>query len=220
MKAITFDVYGTLVRFHEAVEQVLAEIINELGANVSVQTLRAEFRATQGPLQQAPAWSPYEEILKRGLQMTLEQRGLPYRAHDGERLVMTISDARPFSEVPRTLAMLQRRARLIFISNTDDHMIARNLSHLTITPDLVVTAEQAQMYKPAHGIFRYAWARAGIQADDTVHVAAGFHHDIEPAHALGIRRVWINRRGETGDQRFGPYEELPDLAGLPSLLGL
>ena len=132
---------------------------------------------------------------------------------------MMISDARPFSEVPAALEVLQRHARLIFISNTDDDMIERNLAHLPITPDLVVTAEEAKMYKPAQGIFRYAWARAGIRPAETVHVAAGFHHDIA-AHALGVRRVWINRRGETGDRRFAPYEELPDLAGLPLLLGL
>jgi 2-haloacid dehalogenase len=220
MSAITFDVYGTLVQFHEAVEQVLACIANDLGVDVPVPTLRAEFRATQGPLQQEATWSPYKEVLQRGLKMTLERRGLRYRSEHGERLVTTISDARPFPEVPAVLAVLQRHARLIFISNTDNDMIVRNLSRLPVIPDLVVTAEDAKMYKPAHGIFRYAWARAGIRPAETVHVAAGFHHDIEPAHALGVRRVWINRRGEMGDQRFGPYEELPDLAGLPSLLGL
>jgi 2-haloacid dehalogenase len=99
-------------------------------------------------------------------------------------------------------------------------MIARNLSHLPLCPDLVVTAEQAKVYKPAHGIFRYAWARAGLEPQDVVHVPASFHHDIESAHALGVRRVWINRRGESGDQRFGPYGELPDLTGLPALLGV
>ena len=78
ISAITFDVYGTLVQFHEAVEQVLAYIINDLGIDVSVPTLRAEFRATQGSLQREATWSPYKEVLKRGLKLTLEHRGLPY----------------------------------------------------------------------------------------------------------------------------------------------
>lgn len=131
-----------------------------------------------------------------------------------------IAEARPFPEVPGTLAALRRHARLVFISNTDNDMIARNLAHLDVAPDVVVTAEEVKAYKPAHEVFRYAWARAGVRPAETIHVAAGFHHDIEPAHALGVRRVWINRRGEAGDRRFGPYDELPDLSGLPSLLGL
>ena len=85
---------------------------------------------------------------------------------------------------------------------------------------MVVTAEDAKAYKPAHAIFRQAWQRADVRPEDTVHVAAGFHHDIEPAHALGVRRIWINRRGEAGDSRFAPYEELRDLTRLPSVLAL
>ncbi len=99
-------------------------------------------------------------------------------------------------------------------------MIARNLARIGVQPDFLVTAEEARVYKPDHRIFRQAWERAGVRPAETVHVAAGFHADIEPAHALGVRRVWINRRGEPGEARFGPYEELENLSRLPSLLGL
>jgi 2-haloacid dehalogenase len=220
ISVVTFDVYGTLVQYHEAVEMVLAGIIGELGANISMPALKADFRSTQGPLQQTGRWLPYKEVLQRGLAMALERHGLAYRLEHGERLVTAIAEARPFPEVPGTLAALQRHVRLVLISNTDNDMIARNLAYLIIKPDLGVTAEEAKVYKPAHGIFRYAWECAGVRPVETVHVAAGFHHDIEPAHALGVRRVWINRRGEEGDQRFGPYAELPDLSRLPSVLDL
>jgi 2-haloacid dehalogenase len=32
-----------------------------------------------------------------------------------------------------------------------------------------------------------------------IHVAQSYFHDIEPAHALGITRVWVNRQGEHDD---------------------
>jgi 2-haloacid dehalogenase len=51
-------------------------------------------------------------------------------------------------------------------------------------------------------------------------VAQGFNYDIVPAHDLGWERVWINRYGKTGDPAYGPYRELPDLSGLPALIGL
>jgi 2-haloacid dehalogenase len=42
-----------------------------------------------------------------------------------------------------------------------------------------------------------------------------------PAHDLGWKAVWINREGIAGDQeKYGPYDELPDLTGLPALLGI
>ena len=50
--------------------------------------------------------------------------------------------------------------------------------------------------------------------------AQRFHHDIEPAHALGVRRIWVNRRAEPGNLVFGPYGEIADLSPLPDLLGM
>jgi FMN phosphatase YigB (HAD superfamily) len=41
-----------------------------------------------------------------------------------------------------------------------------------------------------------------------------------PAAQLGVARVWINRFGKTGDPVYRPDHELPDLSGLPTLLGL
>lgn len=32
-----------------------------------------------------------------------------------------------------------------------------------------------------------------------MHVAEGYFHDMDPAHALGIPRVWINRQGLPDD---------------------
>jgi 2-haloacid dehalogenase len=220
-RAVTFDVYGTLVRFHEAVEDTLTAILTEAGSSLDMQALRARFRATQGPLQQSTPWRPYKEILSRGLEMAMTEAGLPWRPAHGARLVDAIASAEFFPEVPGVLAEIQRQAKIVFISNTDEDMIARNLAHLLpLRPDLVVTAEAARAYKPAHSIFRHAFDRLGLGTDEIVHVAAGFHHDIEPAHALGLRRIWINRRHETGDAAFGPYRELPDLSEVPAALGL
>jgi 2-haloacid dehalogenase len=41
-----------------------------------------------------------------------------------------------------------------------------------------------------------------------------------PGHELGWNCVWINRYGKPGDLAYGPYKELPDLSGVPALIGL
>jgi 2-haloacid dehalogenase len=60
----------------------------------------------------------------------------------------------------------------------------------------------------------------GCDAAEILHVAQGFRYDIVPAHELGWARVWINRYGRAGDPHYGPYHELPDLSGLPALIGI
>jgi FMN phosphatase YigB (HAD superfamily) len=47
-------------------------------------------------------------------------------------------------------------------------------------------------------------------------VAASLFHDIAPSNELGLRSVWINRRGETATVQ--PTRELPDLANLADTL--
>jgi 2-haloacid dehalogenase len=98
--------------------------------------------------------------------------------------------------------------------------MARNVANIGVPIDRVVTAEQAHAYKPSPVIFDYALRTLGCEPDDILHVAQGFEYDIIPAHALGWRRVWINRYGKSGDPAYGPYHELPDLCGLPALLGM
>ena len=109
---------------------------------------------------------------------------------------------------------------LAIISNTDDAIVAGNVARIGVAFDHVITAEQVGAYKPSPVIFAYALRVLGCGPHEVLHVAQGFEYDVVAAHDLGWNRVWINRYGKTGDPTFGPYVELPDLGGLPGLLGL
>ena len=63
----------------------------------------------------------------------------------------------------------------------------------------VITAEQARAYKPSRRLFDYAYDKMGVTKDETVHVAMGMIHDMQACHELGVRAIWINRRGEKGN---------------------
>ena len=66
--------------------------------------------------------------------------------------------------------------------------------------DAVVTAEHVGSYKPALGHFRRFEESFAPEPGRWVHVAQGYHHDMEPAHRLGLPSVWINRLGEDRDE--------------------
>ena len=83
-------------------------------------------------------------------------------------------------------------------------------------PFEVITAAQAQAFKPDHRLFTYALERLGCRASEVVHVGAGYPTDMVPAFELGIARIWINRRDERGEPRTPPTRALPDLTALPS----
>ena len=69
-------------------------------------------------------------------------------------------------------------------------------------------------YKPDPAHFRLFQSTFGSSADTWIHVAQSYFHDIRPAHELGIRRIWVNRQGETSDPSLadaviGGLAELP-----------
>jgi 2-haloacid dehalogenase len=122
--------------------------------------------------------------------------------------------------VPPALERLRAAGiQLAIITNSDDDIMAENVRRIGVPIDCVITAQQAGAYKPSLETFAYALRVLGREPAEILHVAQGFEYDIVPAHALGWQRVWINRYGKTGDPAYGPYDELPDLSGLPALVG-
>ncbi|HMH52121.1 MAG TPA: hypothetical protein VK548_17930, partial [Candidatus Acidoferrum sp.] len=59
--------------------------------------------------------------------------------------------------------------------------------------DLVVTAERVRDYKPSSSHFRYFSRVSGVKDGEWIHIANSWYHDITPARALNIPRVWLDR---------------------------
>jgi 2-haloacid dehalogenase len=203
------------------IDAVTREILGERAAGIDVDRFLAEFETLRYGTTTHGPYRPYREVLRETLRQMMGAYRLPYRDEDGDALLAAVPTWGPFSEVPLALERLrQGGCKLAIVTNSDDAIMARNVANIGVPIDRVITAEQAGAYKPSPVIFAYLLRELGCAPDDLVHVAQGFEYDIVPAHALGWTRVWINRYGKTGDPAYGPYHELPDLAGLPAPLGV
>ncbi len=85
---------------------------------------------------------------------------------------------------------------MVLITNTDDRIIAETQQVLGVTFDDIITAEQAQAYKPSHKGFLLARQRLGLSVSEIWHAGSGFKYDVVPANELGYTTVWVNRQGE------------------------
>jgi putative hydrolase of the HAD superfamily len=68
--------------------------------------------------------------------------------------------------------------------------------------------------KPDPAIFHAALSAAGVEAADAVHVGDSVPLDVEPAWAVGMAAVLVDRRGKAGPSRA---PRLADLTGLYAL---
>ena len=110
----------------------------------------------------------------------------------------------PHPDVPAGLAALAERYPLVILSNAADDQIPGNVAQLGAPFHAVITAQQAQAYKPRLAAFEHLLERLGVGVDDIVHVSASLRYDLMPAHDLGIRNtVYVNRGYEPSTPWYG-----------------
>ena len=217
-KYITFDAYGTLVNFQ--LSRVTREILGDRVNQIDIEAFLNEYSDMRFN-EILKEYRPYEAVLRRCFATMMRKYKLDYTEEDGDRMMASVPTWGPFPDVPAALRKLRQYCKLVIISNTEDRLIEKNIENLGVPFDDYITAEQARAYKPSPVIFNYTLKKLNCDKSDILHVANGYEYDIMPAHDLGWKAVWINREGIKGDQaKYGPYVELPDLTGVPALLGI
>lgn len=221
-KVITFDCYGTLVQWHRAVREATRVILDKhtpVGAsNDRVIAFADRLRAIAVDHQQQRPFRDYETVLHASLDQALSEAGYEASATDLQTLLAMLGRIDPHPEVPAALARLRERYLIAIISNTGNDLIAGTVRAIGTPVDFVVTAEQAQAYKPDHRLFLHAYATMGVSKDETIHVGMGQFTDLKVCRELGVRSVWINREGEPLDPAWQPDAVMKDLSKLPELL--
>ena len=130
-------------------------------------------------------------------------------------MIARLSNIPAHPEVPAALAVLKKHYRLAAISNTDDDLIAGSVPNLGVPLDAVITAQQAQAYKPDPRLFQHAHRVLGVALHEVMHVAMSQALDMSVCKALGIRAVWVDRGREKAVASYRPYAEVKSLAEVP-----
>ncbi|GAB2886210.1 haloacid dehalogenase type II [Paralcaligenes ginsengisoli] len=217
---LTFDCYGTLIQWDEGLLAAVQAILAKKGAQeVSAREFLCVFDRHEHALEVERPHRSFRDVAGVSLMRALEELGLPPGKEDIELLTRRISAMPPFPEVVPALSQLKKMGfRLCIISNTDDDIIAGNVAQLGNTIDQVITAQQAQVYKPSVQIFSHAHRTLGVGMEDVMHICASPHLDLQAARDIGFRCIWIDR--DTGRQPLSDYTPdaiLPKLDRVPVL---
>ena len=218
---LTFDCYGTLIQWDEglvaAVRRILAK--QETAVTVDPAELIETYDAYEHAFEQETPHRSFRDIAGMALQQAMADFDLDCTEAEVEILTDGISAMPPFPEVVATLGALKQAGfKLCIISNTDDAIIAGNVAQLGGYIDRVVSAEQAQAYKPSPRIFAHAHAALGAGKTEVVHICASPHLDLVAARDLGFRCIWIDRgTGREAPPDYTPDAVMPRLDGVPRL---
>jgi 2-haloacid dehalogenase len=208
----TFDCYGTLIDWNAGIRTALARIWPEDDSDV---LLEAYHRAE--PALEGNGALSYREVLTCAVDEIAAAQGLTVPDGSGPALADSLPSWEPFPEVPASLARLREDGwRLAILSNTDADYLDASLRSIGVPVDERVVASDIGSFKPAFAHWDTFFRRTGADRARHVHMGASLFHDVEPAAALGLPCVWINRLGESS--QLPRAAELPDLSSLPATL--
>jgi 2-haloacid dehalogenase len=208
---LTFDCYGTLINWEAGILGCLHQILTAHAKKTDDATILRlygdfEARAEQGE------YRCYRDVLQSVVVQFGKQFGFAPSEQESHSLAESLKDWKPWPDTVEALRVLGSRFQLAIVSNVDDDLFAATRPQLQADFAQVITAQQAQAYKPSLKIFELALSRVSVPAHRVLHVGQSLYHDVVPAQSLGLATVWVNRpSARSGVGAVKAAEAHPDL---------
>jgi 2-haloacid dehalogenase len=225
---LTFDCYGTLIDWETGILAALHAALDAsdstFGTPLPEDEVLLELFGRHESRLEAGRYLPYREILAQDLRAIATDVGRVVTDEAAATFGGSVVDWPAFDDSPGALAALHERFRLGVITNCDDDLFAASAQRLGVDFDWVITAQQAKRYKPNPRNFELAFERIGLPPKRILHVAQSLFHDHVPAKRLGLKTVWVDRRGGRAGSGATPRASatpdlvVPDMATLAGLV--
>jgi putative hydrolase of the HAD superfamily len=229
IKIIFFDAGGTILEPYPTFAEAFARIARTHGHEVAPAQVQALFHRL-GPnvaevAQEADVTNPTTSSeASRIFWRHLYTRFLTALGIDDEALrddlLETFSDKASYKLFPEVLDSFERLRqsgyRLGLISNferwLEEVLIEEKAGEIF---DVRVISGIEGVEKPDPEIYRLAIERAGVQPGECVHVGDSIANDLEPATAVGMKAVMIDRSASFPEAQ---YPRIATLTELPALV--
>ncbi len=229
IKAVFFDLYGTLAKFHPAREDVQTQACQPFGFQVARDGLvrgyavadewMASTNASSTPVhamsreQRAQFFAEYERLVLQGAGVNVDMetagrvwdrvRQIPYG------LVL-------FEDVIPALGDLKEHGLTLATLTNVPWPIQQMCDELGLSPylDFALTSWEVGAGKPHPPIFLEGLKRAGVAPAEALMVGDSYRSDVQGALGVGIRPLLLDRDGV-----LPPVDECPKISNLTQVTG-
>lgn len=199
IKALSFDCYGTIVDWETGLLRALKPLLDK--TNISVDAALSAFAESEAFEEARTPGKRYPLILEAVCRTLAQKWNVAVSDDEVQAFGAAVPAWPPFADSSAALKRLQSRFKLCILSNVDHESFSGTERALSVTFDLVVTAQDVGTYKPNLKNFRTLLERLndqGLAANKVLHVAESLFHDHVPAQHLGLKTCWIDRRQGKG----------------------
>ena len=206
VKALFFDVFGTLVDWRTSIAREAEALLKPKGITLDYSAFADAWRGEyQGALEEVRAGRiPFRKLdilHRRNLELTLRRFAVTGLSEDEKRnlnLAWHRLDAWP--DVPPGLARLERGHMIAPVSNGNISLMVDLARRNSFPWDAILGAEIAGDYKPKPRVYLAAAEALDLPPQACMMVAA-HSHDLAAAAATGLRTAHVARPNEHGPGR-------------------
>ncbi len=215
-----FDAYGTLFDLGSFVDRFAADL------GFHAEPLMALWRRKQLEYSWLRSLmgrhTDFWHVTGESLDRSLESFGIANPSLRA-RLMEAWLVPKAFAEAEAVLGRLQAAGlRTAILSNGSPSMLVAGLNSTGLSEriDTVLSVEKVGVFKPHPSTYKLVTDHFEVDPKEVCFVS-GNGWDVAGAAGFGFRVAWINRGAAAREHLpAGPDAELPDLSGLPALLGM
>jgi 2-haloacid dehalogenase len=214
IKALVFDVFGTVVDWRGSIIREVREIARERHLRIDAPAFADAWRAGYRPAMDRVrsgelAWTNIDGLHRRILDELIPRFGLDsLDESERDRLNRVWHRLRPWPDAPGGLRRLKRRFVVATLSNGNVALLV-NMAKATKLPwDCILSAELFGHYKPDAEVYLGAARLLGVSPAQTMMVAA-HKDDLDAAARAGLATAFVQRPlefGATGQKDVAPEE--------------
>ncbi|MEM6617355.1 MAG: haloacid dehalogenase type II [Pseudomonadota bacterium] len=208
IKALLFDVFGTLVDWRTTVARDAQAII---GGDADWFAFADAWRALYEPAMERVRsgerdFIPLDKLHRENLDQVLIDFDLDYLNKDARKDLNRIwHRLDPWPDVPAGLAKLKKKRATAAQSNANIALMVDLSRHTGMTFDAILGAEVTGHYKPQRRAYTKACKMLGFKAERCMMVAA-HNSDLAAAKMAGLKTAFIPRRTEYGPSQSTDLE--------------
>ena len=227
IKAVFFDLYNTLARFHPLREQIQVQAARDFGLELDPAAIvrgyvqADHFMTHQNARQHIQRmaaderkafFAEYERLIlvAAGVDASLELAGMVWA-----RVREVPSSLAPFDDSLPTLQAVKARGLTVGLISNIYQDLADLCQRLGMAPylDFMVSSQSAGAEKPHPRIFQAAIEKAGVHPSEAIHIGDQYHGDVVGARGVGIHPILLDRDG-----LLAQYHDVDRIRGLAEVL--
>jgi 2-haloacid dehalogenase len=212
LKALAFDVFGTVVDWHRGVEQEATALAARHGIEGNWAAFANDWRAGYAPAMDQVRhgrlpWMHIDALHRMILEQIIDRHGLG-RLDEAERDHLNRAWHRlpPWPDVVPGLSRLKRRFTLTPLSNGNFSLLTDMAKHGGLPWDCIISAELFGHYKPDPETY-LGCARLLDVAPAELMLVACHPSDLRAARTNGLRTAYVRRPFEHGPSTRPPAFE-------------